>query len=102
MNDHPVHRDDVTALRKEDDLKAYMRSLIHPTKNPTAPGKRRRKPKWGAIPIPADHKPGTWPSGTSPPGPSPERSRPQADWNDAIRRYHDETQAQQDETGDDP
>lgn len=90
MTDEPVHRDDITAMNRQGDLKAYMRSLIHPTKNTAAPAKRKRKPKWGAIPIPDDHKPGTWPCGTSPPGPSPERSRPQADWDDAVARYRTE------------
>lgn len=98
MTDHPVHRDDVTAMNKQGDLKAYMRSLIQPTKN-TGPAtqRRKRKPTWGAIPIPADHKPGAWPSGTSPPGPPPERDLPPQAWADAVRRYHDETP--QDETG---
>ncbi|MFF8482373.1 hypothetical protein [Streptomyces antibioticus] len=97
MTDEPVHRDDITAMHGQGDLKAYMRSLIQPTRQTTAPGKRKRKVTWGAIPIPADHKPGTWPTGTSPPGPAPERSRPQADWDDAIRRYRTETRDQLDE-----
>jgi hypothetical protein len=98
MNDQPVHRDDISALRKEDDLKTYMRSLIHPTKNPAAtPGKRKRKPKWGAIPIPTDHKPGTWPSGTEPPGPPPDRKHPPEAWADAVRRYRTEQRHKIDE-----
>lgn len=90
MNDQPVHRDDVTALRKEDDLKAYMRSLIHPTKTTAPAPTRTRKRKWGAIPIPPDHKPGTWPSGTSPPGPPPDWNHPPEAWADAVRRYRTE------------
>lgn len=90
MNDQPVHRDDVTAMNKQGDLKAYMRSLIHPTKNPTATPKRKRKPTWSTIPIPADHKPGTWPTGTSPPGPPPDWDQPPEAWTDAIRRYRTE------------
>jgi hypothetical protein len=90
VNDQPVHRDDITAMHKQGDLKAYMRSLIHPTRTPATPSKRKRKPSWGAIPIPTDHKPGTWPSGTQPPGPAPERHLPPEAWADAIRRYRTE------------
>lgn len=90
MNDHPVHRDDITALNREGDLKAYMRSLIRPTKNP-APATRKRKPKWGAIPIPPDHQPGTWPPGTQSPGPPPDWDHPPQLWADAVRRYRTET-----------
>ncbi len=97
MTDHPVHRDDIEALRKEDDLKAYMRSLIRPTREPERATKRRRKITWGAIPIPADHRPGAWPTGTSPPGPAPERHRPAADWDAAVHEYRTETQADTDE-----
>jgi hypothetical protein len=88
VSDHPVHRDDITALRAEDDLKTFMRSLIQPTKRPAPNKPRRKKPAWGVIPIPADHKPGAWPTGTSPPGPPPERDIPAADWAylDALRR----------------
>lgn len=87
MNDHPVHRDDIAAMNTQGDLKTYMRSLIQPTKSaaPTAP--RRKPKKWGAIPIPPDHKPGQWPPGTSPPGPAPERQRPTQDWTDAVNDY---------------
>lgn len=87
MNDHPVHRDDITAMNNQGDLHAYMRSLIQPTKTPNSTPKRRRKITWGAIPIPADHKPGQWPPGTSPPGPAPERHRPTTDWDDAVHEY---------------
>jgi hypothetical protein len=87
MNDHPVHRDDITALRTEGDLKGYIRSLITPTKT-NAPTPQRRKPqKWGAVPIPPYHKPGQWPPGTSPPGPSAERELPPAEWDAAIDDY---------------
>jgi hypothetical protein len=87
VNDQPVHRDDIAALRTEGDLKGYMRSLIQPTRQAATPGKRTRKPSWGAIPIPADHKPGAWPSGTQPPGPSPERSLPPETWDQAVNDY---------------
>ena len=97
MNDHPVHRDDITALRGEGDLSSYMRSLIQPTKS-AAPTTPRRKPiKWGAIPIPPDHKPGAWPPGTSPPGPAPERQLPTQDWDDAVNRHRTETRQALDE-----
>lgn len=96
MNDHPVHRDDITALRQEDDLHTYMRSLIRPTKNP-APATRKRKPTWGAIPIPPDHKPGTWPAGTQPPGPPPDWDHPPEAWAAAVRRHRTDTRRQLDE-----
>ncbi|MER5750669.1 hypothetical protein [Streptomyces sp. NPDC002088] len=96
MNDQPVHRDDITALKADGDLKAYMRSLIQPTKNPAVSSKRKRKPSWGAIPIPPDHRPGAWPTGTSPPAPSPERNLPAADWDQAIDDYR--TTRQDDDT----
>jgi hypothetical protein len=91
MNDHHVHRDDVTAMRSEGDLKTYMRQLraagrarlnITPSETRTA--------KWAAIPKPPDHKPGQWPPGTSPPGPSPERSLPPELWAAATRHHSNE------------
>jgi hypothetical protein len=94
VNDQPVHRDDITALRREGDLKAYMQQLRAEgrarlnTPPPTRPSHKRRK--WGAIPIPPDHKPGQWPPGTSPPGPAPERQRDPEDWADAVHRYRAE------------
>lgn len=89
MNDHPVHRDDVTALRKEGDLGSYMQQLRAAGRErlDAKPGaaKRKHKNRWGAVPIPADHKPGQWPPGTSPPGPAPERSLPAGEWEAATR-----------------
>lgn len=97
MNDHPVHRDDITAMDKQGDLKAYMRSLIQPTQN-AAPGPGRRKPKkWGAIPIPPDHKPGQWPPGTSPPGPAQDRDLPPEEWDAAVQQHRTETRHQLDQ-----
>lgn len=87
MNDQPVHRDDIAALRTEGDLKGYMRSLIQPTRQAATRSERKRKPSWGAIPIPPDHKPGAWPSGTSPPGPAPERHLPPEAWDQAVNDY---------------
>lgn len=98
MNDQPVHRDDVTAMNRQGDLSSYMRSLIRPTRKTHATPTRRRKPSWGAIPIPADHKPGQWPPGTSPPGPAPEADRPAADWDDAITRYRAEAATEEEPT----
>jgi len=87
VNDHPVHRDDITAMDKQGDLHAYMRSLIRPTKTTTSSPKKRRKPSWGAVPIPPDHRPGQWPPGTSPPGPAPERNLPPETWDQAVTDY---------------
>ena len=95
MSDHPVHRDDITAMGKQGDLKAYMRSLIQPTRT-TAPAAKKRKPKWGAIPIPDDHRPGAWPAGTQPPGRAPDRELPAEDWDDAVDRYRAEAREQLD------
>jgi hypothetical protein len=100
MNDHPVHRDDITALKADGDLKAYMRSLIQPTKS-TTPEPHKRKPKWGAIPIPQDHKPGTWPAGTQPPGPPPDWDHPPEAWANAIRHYRTEQRHQLDQENED-
>jgi hypothetical protein len=97
MSDEPVHRDDITALRKEDDLHAYMRSLIRPTKTPAARPARTRKPKWGSIPIPPDHRPGAWPAGTQPPGRAPDRDRAPEEWTEAVNRYRTEARQQLDE-----
>lgn len=97
MNDQPVHRDDIAALRTEGDLKGYMRSLIQPTRQAASSGKRARKPSWGAIPIPADHKPGAWPSGTSPPDPPPDWDHPPEAWADAVARYRTEQRRKIDE-----
>jgi hypothetical protein len=101
MNDHPVHRDDITALRKEGDLASYIRQLNTEgrARLTTEPGtKPRRKPRrWGAIPIPPDHKPGQWPPGTSPPGPAPERDLPDEVWNAAV---HDHRATRDDEETD--
>lgn len=90
MTDHPVHRDDIAALRQEGDLSAYIRQLrvegrAQLNTGPAAPKRKRKSKKWGAVPIPADHKPGQWPPGTSPPGPAPERSNPV--WEAAERHY---------------
>jgi hypothetical protein len=94
VSDHPVHRDDVTALRKEGDLPAYIRQLraegrarLAHQPSPARTPKRKKK-QWGAIPIPPDHKPGQWPPGTSPPEPAPERSNPV--WEAAERHYSNE------------
>jgi hypothetical protein len=100
MNDHPVHRDDITALDREGDLKDYIRSLIRPTRNPAPTKTRRDRRRWGAIPIPPDHKPGQWPPGTSPPGPAPETELPAADWDEAVNRHRTETRHQLDEQED--
>jgi hypothetical protein len=104
MNDRPVHRDDITALRKEGDLHAYIQQLraegsaLRDTPTPPRPS-RKRKRRWGAIPIPPDHKPGQWPPGTSPPGPAPERDLPDEAWNAAV---HDHRTTRDDEEDDNP
>jgi hypothetical protein len=91
-------QDDITALREEGDLKGYMRSLIRPTREATPTTKRRDRRRWGAIPIPADHKPGAWPPGTSPPGPAPEHDIPAEHWDQAVRDYRATRQDEDEET----
>lgn len=58
-----VDPEDVTAMRKQGDLRAFLRGQI-------AEGAARRdaKPKT-AAPRPPGRRPGEWPPGTSPPGP---------------------------------
>jgi hypothetical protein len=91
VSDHPVHQDDVTALRAEGDLKAYMQQLRAAGRNRLNPAPAARKTRrWAAIPMPPDHKPGQWPPGTQPPGPPPEWDLPPEAWADAVRRYRDE------------
>lgn len=59
-----VDPEDVTAMRKQGDLRAFLRSQV-------AEGAARRdaKPKPTAPRPPASRRPGEWPPGTSPPGP---------------------------------
>lgn len=85
MTDEPVHRDDITAMNRQGDLKKYMRSLIRPTGTPATPAPQRRRYRHEP-----GHKPGTWPTGTSPPGPPPDWQHPPEAWADAIRRYRTE------------
>ena len=70
MSDHPIDREDITALRKEGDLKAYIRGLIAPSPTRPAgkppPKKRARRPPYH---IP---RPGAWPCGTAASGPTPD------------------------------
>lgn len=102
MTDNPVHRDDITAMRREGDLNTYLQDLraigrARLNTEPKTTRKPRRKAAWGAVPKPPDHKPGQWPPGTSPPGPAPERSLPPEAWADAIRRYRTEQRHKIDE-----
>lgn len=92
MTDEPVHRDDITAMHKQGDLKSYMRSLIRPTEAPTPPKTKRRR-----FQHALGHRPGAWPAGTSPPGPPPDWNHPPDAWADAIRRYRTEPPATDEE-----
>ena len=101
MNDHPVHRDDISAMRDQGDLAAYIQQLRAEGRSrldtePAARPQRIRR-RWGAIPIPPDHKPGQWPPGTSPPGPAPERALPAEDWDNAVHRHRTDQRRQLDE-----
>ena len=101
MNDHPVHRDDITAIRREGDLPAYIRQLKDEgrARLDPQPGTkpRRNRRRWGAIPIPPDHKPGTWPAGTQPPGPPPDWDHPPEAWADAVRHYRTDQRSRLDQ-----
>lgn len=98
MSDHPVHQDDVQALRAEGDLKTYLQQLRAAGRARLNPEPATRKTRrWAAIPMPPDHKPGQWPPGTSPPGPPPEWNLPPEAWADAVARYRTEQRHQLDD-----
>jgi len=59
--------DDIAAMRKQGDLRDFMRSRIRKTSKPTKP------PAWKPPP---GHKPGAWPPGTGP----VRRGDPLAEW----------------------
>lgn len=88
MNDHPVHRDDIKALRRDGDLKTYMRSLLRPT---------RHQDTQTTPPPRPNRAPGTWPYGSQPPGPPPDWDHPPEAWADAIRRHRTDIRQQLDE-----
>lgn len=61
-----VDPEDVTAMRKQGDLRAFMRAQI-------AEGAARRTAKPQPVETRAPgHRPGAWPPGTRPPGPPPD------------------------------
>lgn len=59
--------DDIAAMRKQGDLRAFLRSRI--SKGPKTPQVAAAKP-------PPGHKPGAWPEGTRP----VRRGDPRANW----------------------
>ena len=101
MTDHPVHRDDITALRKEGDLGTYMRGLI--ATGPARSASDRPPPKKrGRIPPYHLVRPGAWPCGTAASGPSPQPCADCQPSHDARITAWTTRQAQADQqTGDD-
>ena len=69
--------EDVTAMREQGDLHAFMRSRIR------RPG---RQPAPQQPPRPPGHRPGAWPDGTGPPAPVND-AIPLAAWADALDAY---------------
>jgi hypothetical protein len=51
--------EDITALRRDRDLSAYLRGLIRPT--------RQAQPDQADRAYGPHHQPGAWPAGTQPP-----------------------------------
>lgn len=91
MNDHPVHRDDIKALRREGDLRAYLTDLINA-------GRTQRDTKPTPVPTPRPgRRPGQWPQGSEPPGPPPDWDHPPEAWAEAVRRYRTDTRSRLDE-----
>ncbi|MGW4505749.1 hypothetical protein ACWENO_14025 [Streptomyces sp. NPDC004436] len=79
-----IDRDDVKAMRKQGDFKAFMRQQI-------AAGRARNAPAKPAAPAPRPgHTPGAWPTGSRPPAPIP--AAPAGAWTAALQRYRDTTQ----------
>ncbi|MFD9256971.1 hypothetical protein [Streptomyces sp. NPDC059538] len=79
-----IDPDDVKAMRKQGDFKAFMRQQI-------AAGQARNAP---AKPPPAaprpGHTPGAWPTGSQPPARIP--AAPPGAWEAALERDRDGTQ----------
>lgn len=76
-----IDPDDVKAMRKQGDFKAFMRQQI-------AAGQARKQPAKPAPPAPRPgHTPGAWPTGSQPPAPIP--AQPPGAWAAALERYRD-------------
>lgn len=78
MTDFEPETEDITALREQDDLRAFMRSRIRRTRQPA---QRAPAPVW----HPPGHRPGQWPAGTRPPDPPP--PMPPGAWETALAEY---------------
>lgn len=80
-----IDPEDVKAMRKQGDFRAFLRQQI-------ADGQARKAP---AKPMPATprpgHTPGTWPTGSRPP--SRIADAPPEAWTAALQRDRDGTQA---------
>ncbi|MFB6977735.1 hypothetical protein [Streptomyces scopuliridis] len=72
--------EDVAAMRREGDLKRYLRDQLR------AGRARRNTPSApSSAPLPPGHRPGTWPTGISPPDPI--RPETPGAWAAAVTRY---------------
>ena len=79
-----IDPDDVKAMRRQGDFRAFLRQQI-------ADGKQRRQPPTpAAVPHQPGHTPGAWPAGSRPPGPV--KPQPPGAWDAALQRHRDGTQ----------
>lgn len=79
-----IDPDDVKAMRKQGDFKAFMRQQI-------AAGQARKQPAKAVPPAPRPgHTPGAWPTGSQPP--SRIADAPPEAWAAALQRHRDGTQ----------
>lgn len=76
-----VDPEDVKAMRRQGDFRAFLRQQV-------AEGRARKHPaKPAAVPRPPGHVPGAWPAGSRPPGPI--AAAPPGAWTAALERYRD-------------
>ncbi|MFD8144757.1 hypothetical protein [Streptomyces sp. NPDC059708] len=79
-----IDPDDVKAMRKQGDFRAFLRQQI-------AEGQARKAPARPApAPKPPGHVPGAWPAGSRPPSRIP--AAPPGAWAAALERHRDGSQ----------
>lgn len=65
-----LNPDDIAAMRKEGDLRSYLRGLISGGRNQLANSQRPEAPRARPAPFHV-RRPGAWPCGTAASGPTP-------------------------------